>query len=894
MIRLQMALHRLLRLVLPGRIRRLRGADMDRTFLEMLRDDDRGLVVLWASEIRDLVRTGARLRKQEAAPRRLIPSLGISWLDVKLGLRMIFKYPGLTAVAVLALAIGIPIGLAPWHLVNAIEAPLPVDEPQRVRVIRYWNEATSSADLTRLDDFVRWQETLTSFETLGAVRRGVYNVNADEGVSPPVRGAEISASTFDILRTPPAHGRALLASDEAPGAPEVVLIGYHLWQGRLGGDPEVVGSDVRIGGVSHTVVGVMPPGFFFPERDQLWLPLREQLGARPFEGRPLIVFGRLADDVSPDDAVAELEPVVAGLASEFPRTHQRLRGEVVPFAVARIRASAGGMRAELGYYVIQLLVLLTLLVACTNVGMLLFARTATRSEELAVRSALGAGRGRIVGQLFVESLVLTLLAVGVALFAADRLLNWMQSLVGGGLPYWVDLGVSRETSLRALGLAVLSALVAGILPAVKSTGKAVQQNLQRAAARRSGARFGGVFGALIVLDVALAVTVIGLAGASLDNLSRLDINQSLGIRPDQFLSISVQLPESAVEGMGHADAFRARVAATQRELVERLEAEPGVRGVAIGSDLPRMDHPGRRIEIDGPSLIDDPDGHRVQVASVTPEFFDGLGQPILLGRGFDGRDLGETRSTVIVNTTFVDEALGGANPIGRRLRYKSRNGGEPGPWLEIVGVVPRLGMNAMMPGDDDGVYHPLAPGELHPVLFGIHVGDNPLSFVPSVRELLAEVDPMAVAVSPAALDEVIQDDLVTMIMVTWGGAMLVGVLVLLAASGIYAIMSFSVAQRTREIGIRTSLGAQRRDIVSMVSRRALAQLGVGALLGFLALWRLLFELNRDMGWIPGGSPLLLTLAAAAAVVVLIGLPACLTPTMRALRVRPSEALRSGG
>ncbi len=421
--------------------------------------------------------------------------------------------------------------------------------------------------------------------------------------------------------------------------------------------------------------------------------------------------------------------------------------------------------------------------------------------------------------------MLALLAVGVGLVAGDQVLNFLQREVVSGLPFWVDLRVTWDTGVRALALAVLSAVAAGVVPALKVTGKTVQRNIQGAAVGRTGIRFGGVSSALIVADVALAVAIVSLAGASLENLAAIDRRGAVGIQADQFLSVELRLPgtePAATAGASDRREFTARVGATQQALVQRLEAEPGIRGVAIGSRLPRMDHPSRRVEVDGEALVDDLRGHQVQVASVDVNFFDALDHPILLGRGFDRSDLGDNRTTVIVNNTFVETVLDGRNPTGRRLRYTAARDGESGPWLEIVGVVGRLGMNVFMPSRDAGMYHAAAPGEIHPVRLGIHVGDDPESFAPRLRQLVAEVDPVAVTVNPVALDEVVQDDLVAVFLMTWGGGILVGILVMLAASGIYAIMTFSVAERTREIGIRTSLGAQRLNIVFTISGRALA------------------------------------------------------------------------
>lgn len=894
MSRRHLAVHRLLRRILPKRVRRLRGEEMDRTFLELLEHDEGDRTRLWGREIRDMVVTGVRLRRRGVAGER--PRLAHpSWLDVKLGVRMLGKHPGLTAVAVFALSIGIPVGLAPWHLVNAIEGPLPVEEGARVLLLRYWNEAANRPGPTRVEELLQWRG-LGGFESLGAARRTHYNLARGEETTRPVDGAEVTASTFDLLRVPPFLGRTLVAADETPGAPNVVVIAHELWRTEFGSEATAVGAELRIGGVAHTVVGVMPEGFLFPVRERLWLPLRERPGSVPFEGPPLAVFGRLADGVSIAEAHGELAATALRTADEFPETHARLRGEVVPFAFMITGVPLGGLRAQLGFYVVQFVTLLVLLVACTNVGLLIFARTATRSAELAVRATLGAGRARIVWQMFVESLVLALLAVGVGLILADQGLRFLLRFAGTP-PYWFDFGVTWKTTGWALTLAVLSAVAAGVAPALKVTGKALQRSMQGSGASWTGRRFGGLSSLLIVIDVAVAVAIVGLAAAAADHLANLDESDSLGIRPDEYLSAYVQLPGmDPAPGVTVADrgALTARVASTQNLLVEALRAEPGVRGVAIGSRLPRMDHPGRRVEIEGEETTESFRGHQVQIGSIDVGFFDALDAPILAGRGFDSRDLGDNRSTVIVNTTFVEDVLGGGNPIGRRLRYAgARPSGEPGTWLEIVGVVDRLGMNMILPEQDAGMYHPAAPGEVHPILLGIRLGDDPASFAPRLRELVAEADPTAVVVAPTPLDEVYQDDLESAYLITFGGEAMVVILVMLAASGIYALMSFSVAARRHEIGVRSSLGATRSDIVRTISGRAFAQLAIGALIGSLIAWRLLWELKNDGGWIPEYHPLAVALLAAAGVVLLIGTPACVAPTLRALRIMPTEAMRSG-
>jgi predicted permease len=813
------------------------------------------------------------------------------WLDVKLGLRMLVKHPGLTCVSVFALAIGIPVGLAPTHLIHvAIETPLPVDDGDRIRLLRHRDVANVSTGSTSLYDFTRWSEALTTFDALGALRSSYYNVDSVDGSVPPVVGAEVTASSFDMLRVPPLRGRALVAADEVIGAPLVVVIGHDFWRSRLAADPHVVGRIIDIGRVAHTVVGVMPEEFLFPVRHQLWLPLRERHADEPGQGLGLTVFGRLADGISEDAAQAELDTLGRRAAAEFPDTHARLRPEVLPFSFTFFGFEKGffdGMEVRL----VQLFSLVLLVVACSNVGMLIFARTATRTQEFAVRTALGASRARIVSQVFTESLVLALSAAGVGLLIVDWLPSLLPTVVADSLPYWVDLGVTRRTVAWALSLAVFSGAVAGVVPALQATGRAVNPRMQRSAAGRSGLRFGGVTSVLVAADVAIAVAVVGFAaGISVFLSEARDASGIAGIKADQFLSVRLDFPVTEAEaewGASDRSDFIERAAVTQQALVQRLRTEPGVRAVAVANALPRMQHRTRPIEVEGEQLANAARGHWVRTARVDVGFFEALEQPVLVGRGFTAADLGDDRSAVIVNTPFVDQLLGGRNPIGARFRDHTPVGTAPGSWFEIVGVVGPLGMNVPRPAA--GFYQPGAPGEIHPLRLAIQLGDDPASFTPRVRSLAAEIDPVAVLSTPVALDEVVTEDWYLGVAQGIGALMLVGLLLVLAASGIYAIMSFAVAERTREIGIRTALGAHRSRIAFTVLRRALAQLAVGLFVGMPVARLFILELQS------GGTyqASVVSFFLGLGLVVLIGLLACTAPTLRALRIMPTEALREG-
>ncbi len=826
--------------------------------------------------------------------------LRFSWIDVRLGARMLVKYPGLTIAAVFALAVGIPVGMAPMHLSSALDAPLPEDGENRVRAIRLWDPArTSVAPLTD-HDWLLLEQQLGAFDLAGAFRRSTYNLDSD-GRAAPVAGAEVTSSIFALLGTAPLLGRTLDRSDEAAGSPPVVVLGHDLWRARFGGDPAVVGRTVRLAGVPHTVVGVMPQGFLFPANEQAWLPLRAERSA-PGEGRALYVVGRLAEGVTDEQAQAELTTLAGRRTPDVPEARARLRFEVVPFAYAFLGIPRGGLAALPEFPLFQALALGLLVVASGNVAMLVFARTATRLPELAVRTALGAGRGRIVAQIFVETLVLAAVAAGVGLASADWILGrvGLAALAGeAALPYWLSLGVTPRAVLRALGLAVLGAAVAGLLPALRLSGRDPQQSIRRARGGRSGILFGRLTGALVVADVAVSIVAVGLAaGLSKQLTSRRSAAELTGIAAGEFLAVDVRLPVDALPGVTGAEGarFRERLARTQEALVERLLSEPGVRSVAVADALPRMDHDVRLIEVErAPGPAGAVEGHGVRVAHVDPAFFGALRQPVLAGRGFDRADLATDPRPVVVNSAFAESVLGGRDPVGQRVRFVGAGAGPEAPWVEIVGVVGHLGMNIVNPRGSPGVYLPAAPGEIHPLRLAVELGADPARFAPRAREIVSEVEPSAFVRSVTALDRVYQGDWYLMLAISGGLVLFVAVLVALATSALYAILSFSVSERTREIGIRAALGAGRPSLALTILRRSLGWIALGALLGTpLAAWILLRF--REIAGAAGSAGLTVGLAVGLglAIVSLVALAGCLAPTRRALAVPPSRALKAEG
>ena len=829
-----------------------------------------------------------------------------SWLDVKVGLRLLRKHPILNLAAVFALVVGIPVGLAPSHLARALEAPLPGDADNRMRAIRHWDPLSSGVAPTWDDDFTFWAQALRSFSSLGAFRTSSYNVASADGRAAPAAGAQLSSSVFQMLGARPLLGRVLEAGDFADGAPDVVVIGHSLWSSRFGQDPDLLGRSIRVGRNLHVVVGVMPDGFAFPTNEALWLPLRLTSIGGQRERTRVQVLGRLADGVSARQAQAELSsqsqpPLTSPASANAARERARLRAEVVPFGLLYLGLPAGGLASLPEFRFVQALMFVLLLVACGNVAMLVFARTATRLRELAIRTALGASRARIVSQIFVETLLLAVIAAGVGVLVFDWALDRVNvaGLAGeSALPYWLSLDLTRETALSALAFAVVSATVAGVMPAVVITGRGISQNIRGG----SRVRFGRLTGALVVADIAVSVAAVGLAFAVSGHATDLQAaNRATGIPASEYLAVEFRLPNgarSSVDALADAgapDRLRVQLAAAQRDLVVALEREPGVRSVAVGDVLPRMEHRSSPYELGGVERAPNAPMRWTRLARVDVDFFHALGTPILSGRDFVRTDAEEGPRVAIVNTAFVKRALEDQDPIGRRVRFPTLSNTGNAAWYEIVGVVGPLGVNVMNADRGEAVYLPAAPGTINPMQFAVHLGVPPATLTDRVRELAGAVDPDLVMGRASVLSDVRQGDWYLVMGLAAGLVVLVGVLVALATSGLYAMLSLSVSERTREIGIRAALGASRRMLLAAILKRSLVQIGLGAMIGLPIAARSVFELTDTPD---GGGSVLQSMAVAlglsTGIVLLVGLSSCLLPTRRILAIEAKEAMHADG
>ena len=822
-------------------------------------------------------------------------------LDLKLGARMLAKYPGLTVVGGLAMAFGIWFGAVTFEMFGILQNPtLPLPDGDRIVQIYNWDVKENQKEERSLYDFQLWRSSIRSVVDLGAYRDVSANVVGADGSAEPAFAAEVTASAFRIAPARPLHGRVLDSSDERAGAPPVVILGYTVWRDRFNSDPTVVGRIVRIGGSYATVVGVMPEGYAFPVSHELWLPLRAGVaGIAPRTGSAINVFGKLAPGATLETAQAELTSLGRRAAAASPETHAQLQPRVQPYAGAGLNSPDALMMTTIIYFFIIVLVV----VVCSTVALLLFARAASRETEILVRSALGATRRRIVTQLFAEALVLGGVAVVVALVAAQlALTNWGRPYLEvnmGRLPFWYEFGLSPMTVLVACALAVLGAAIAGIIPARKIT-RGLGAQLKAGTAGGGGVRFGGMWTAVIVVQVALTVAmpaVVLLVNSEIRRIETFDV----GFASDQYLGVSVDIetPRDESGDSVAVAATHARFAGLLDSFRHRLEAEPGVAGVTFVDVLPRDYHYSRRVQL---VSTGEKETHIVSAADVDPSYFDVLQQPPRAGRGFTAADLRPDARTVLVDQVFVDKVMQGHNPVGQRIRIGTRRQFDSSaaqvPTYDVVGVVKELGMTPVaQPHKDPGIYFAVVPGSEGAMQMLVHARGDPLSIAPRLRELATAVDPTLRIGTMVRMNEFANPFLWFLrlwLKLTIG---LTAIALLLSLAGIYAVLSYTVARRTREIGVRVALGASARRIILSIFRRPLTQVTIGVAAGTILIGVAAVALSRTEQFGQLGQRGLSVadaalLVAHATVMLAVCLLACVVPTWRALRVQPTEALRA--
>jgi len=801
-------------------------------------------------------------------------------MDLKLGVRMLVKSPGLTIVAGLALAIAIGAGAAYLEFTrDALYPTLPVPDRDRIVGIMI-RDIERRAPVTRvMSDFVQWRDTTTTLEELGAARRVEGRLITPDGRTEPPRAVQISATAFRLIPTRALMGRPLTADDERPGAASVMVIGHDVWQTRFGADPGIIGRPARFEHTFYTIVGVMPEGFTFPQNHNLWMPLEARSGLQRGEGPWLQMFARLKSGVTLASAEAELQGSL--------RTAPTLRADVRLYLDSILMDDRESSEVTL-LHAVNLVFVLLLALCGANVATLVFARTAMRESEITVRAALGASRGRITAQLFAEALVLSCLGAVAGLLVARFIGAWLTlKLVeasGAPRPFWWNENLSLETVLYAALLAMLAAVIVGVTPALKATGKNLQGRLREAGAGGSRMQFGKLWTGVIVAQTAITVIFLAAAASLGLNLTRETSATAVTYNREQILLAQLVSTES-----GSSSERQRRRAESLQTLIERLKTEPGVTAATYATSLPGVTF--ERLAFELPASGEGSAAVRMtSSARVGPGFFELAGLPLVAGRDFRESEIFGGHPVVIVDESFVRLHLGRRNPIGLLIREAAGDGGaERGPWREIIGVVRDIKRKPTTVWEGAVLYLP-APASTPGMRLLLRTEGRASALIDRVQTVALDAVPSLRLDDAISADRMAEQDILPARLLLRALGVTAAVAMLLSMAGIYALSSFTLSRRTREIGIRVALGARPRRIITNVFSRTFTQVSLGALAGVFPAAGVVTMFLGDSG--PGYVGAAVVALAVAAFILCVALVSCTVPLRRALQIDPMQALRA--
>ncbi len=798
--------------------------------------------------------------------------------DVRYGIRTLLKQPGFSMVAVIILALGIGASTAIFTVVNAaLIRSLPYRAPEQL--YHLW-ETTPQKEYARREfsypDYQDYQQNQV-FDGVAAYTGG-GGILTGYGEPERIFSPGASANFFTTLGVEPFLGRTFQPGEDKPGAPRVVVLSYGWWQRRFGGDQNILGQSLTISGLPYTVVGILPPGFQFALRPaDVWLPYQPgeaQLTRRFMHGTNMIA--RLKADVP----LAQAQTAMSEIASRIEREHQASHAGTTVTLIPLQEQMIGQVKP------ILLLLLgavgFVLLIACANVASLLLTRSLARQKEVAIRAALGAGRGRIVRQLLTESVLLSV-AGGVAglliaRWGIDGLVAVLPQAQLNALPFLNNLHVDGGILAFACGLSLVTGVVFGLAPALQTARLDLQEALKEGGRSASSSGRQRLRSTLVVTEIALAVVLLVGAGLMMKSLLRL-LQVNLGFNPENVLTMTVALPASKYSEPQRRIQFHTA-------LQERISALPGVSGVGAVNILPLTGGNTTRFTIEGDPAP--PPGQEIEAnIRVSDEhYFQTLGVPLLAGRFFDARDTADAPDVVIINKSLADRVFAGRDPIGRRLNYGGNFGAEV-----IVGVVGDVKITGLDDAIKPVVYNPLRQAAPLASGFVVRTQVDPAAVINAIRNECRALENDAALFNVRTVEEIMADSpaAFTRRLPALLIGIFAGVALLLAAVGIYGVVAYSVRQQTHDIGIRMALGAQVSDITKMVLRQglalALAGIGVGTLAAiFLTrlLGSLLFEVKPS-------DPL--TFVVVASVLCAVSLLACWVPARRAAKVDPLDALR---
>jgi putative ABC transport system permease protein len=803
------------------------------------------------------------------------------WLDLRYGARMLLKRPSFTLITVLTLALGIGANTAIFSLVSAVLLrPLNYQEPERLVMI--WEGVAAlglTGDTPAPANYADWKAQSQSFADMAALNLQNFNLTGD-GEPERVTAFGATANFFPLLGVQPVLGRTFTDEEAKPGANKVVVLSHGLWQTRYGGERSIVGRDIELNGEKYTVVGVMPADFQFAVPDtRLWVPLAftpAELANR--DTHYLNVVARLKPGVSVAQANADIQAITERIAAAYPDSSSGLGASVVSLH----DTLAGDVRRP--FTMLLVAVAFVLLIACANIAGVLLSRGAARGREMAVRAALGASRWRIVRQLLTESVLLGLLGGILGALLALWTFSFLQQLIPAGLRTSATLQLDLPVLAFTLGVSLMAGVVFGLAPALAAARTDLNEALKQGGGRGVlGGAQRWLRGAFVVGEVALALVLLVGAGLLIQTLAKLR-NQYADLRPESILTARTQL-------LGERYRTTEQRAAFYDGVLQRVAHLPGVVAAGYTTAVPLAWKGGANgLTLEGRASDANTFWNAIH-RQISPDYFQAIGIPLRAGRAFNEHDDARAVPVAIVNETMAKSYWPGETAIGKRFKIGSLD--DPNPWLTIVGVaadVRQMGADAPVKAEMYVPYRQPQPFSFYaPRDLVIRTAVEPASLVPAVRQAVHEVDPTQPVANIRTMNEVLGRETAQrrlgMILLTTFAALAL----LLAALGIYGVLSYFVVQHTPEIGVRLALGAQRRDVLRLVigkgMKLALAGIAVG-LAGALVLTRLMTSL---LFGVKAADPL--TFGLLALLLTLVALVACYIPARRATKVDPMVALR---
>ncbi len=795
--------------------------------------------------------------------------------DLRYAIRMLLKKPSFTIIVVLALGIGIGANTAIFSVVNAILLrPLPYKNFDRISMIWMSNPKLGvSEDWHSYPNYVDYKEQNQVFEDMAAFNTRSFNLT---GAGDPVRvvGVWNTASLFSVLGVDAALGRTFTEDEQEPGKDMLVVLSNGLWRRNFGGDASVIGQQISLNGINRTVIGVMPASFSFPEKTtEFWVPLT--VTPQRKQARNAISYkavGRLKPGVTLAQAQADMAAIAKRLDDQYFQSDYGVNLRLIHDQETHtVRSALLVLLGAVGF---------VLLIACANVANLLLARAAMREKEVAIRLALGARRWRIIRQLLTESVLLGVLGGAVGLLLAVWGLSALVALAPADIPRLDQTGIDARVLAFTLGISLVTGLIFGLVPALQASRPDVNDALKEGGRGSTGGGGARIRNLLVVSEIALSLVLLVGAGLLIRSFMRLQ-QFELGFNPEHLITMRVQLPGSKYKE-------RKQVADFFQQLFERIEAVPGVQSAGAISTIFLSDTPNStNFAIEGRPQATGAQSIEVPLDAVSAKYFKVMGIPLISGREFDDRDAIGTPPVAIINETFANRFFAGEDPIGKRYVY---GGPAPdNPWITIVGVVGDMRRTGFDRPVRPETFLPESQNPDNALTIVARTSTDPASFAGMLRDQVWSIDREQSVYDIKTMDQTLSE----MLSQRRFNMLLLGVFasvaLLLAALGIYGVISYSVSQRTHEIGIRMAMGAQSRDVLSLVVRHGLVLTGAGIAAGLIASFGLTRLMATLLYGVSATDPV--TFIAIPVVLAGVALGACFVPARRASRVDPIEALR---